>query len=202
MSIFQEIETSPFSIGSQQEAAQLGKRKPELPFFVHGLRWRDLPYLPKPEDLNLPPKYVVDMLVGLYFEHYHYTFPVLYKPYFLESYKRLYTANRGGLHDPAFLSIFFAVCACASSLTAPEGNHSSFPGLEFYEKALLLHYSTTGQATKSRTQCLALMSMCCAGWNTLSTSWHFAGQAVRAAQELGMHLSDVVSYINSQYLAS
>ncbi|KAF4968676.1 hypothetical protein FSARC_3962 [Fusarium sarcochroum] len=189
----QDIETSPFSIGSQQQTSQLGRPKLELPFFVHGLRWRDLPGLPKPEDFNLPPKYIADMLIGLYFEHYHYTFPVLYKPHFLENYKRLYTARRGTIQDDGFLSTFFAVCACSSSLTAPEGNHASFPGLEFYEKALLLHYSTTGQATKARTQCLALMSMCCAGWNTVSTSWHFAGQAVMAAQELGMHLTKVSS---------
>jgi hypothetical protein len=168
------------------------KPQPELPFFVHGLRWRDLPYLPKAEDMNLPPKYMADMLVGLYFEHYHYTFPVLYKPHFTESYKSLYTSQRGSIQDSGFLSVFFAVCACASNLTAPDGNHSSFPGLEFYERALLLHFATTGQATKSRTQCLGLISMCCAGWNTLSTSWHFAGQAVRACQELGMHL-EVVS---------
>ncbi|CVK95812.1 uncharacterized protein FMAN_13738 [Fusarium mangiferae] len=185
----QGSDDSPYSVGSQQDTTRMIERpKPELPFFIHGLRWRDLPYLPKAEDMNLPPKYMADMLVGLYFEHYHYTFPVLYKPHFVESYKGLYTSPRGSLQDSGFLSVFFAVCACASSLTAPDGNHSSFPGLEFYEKALVLHCATTGQATKYRAQCLALMSMCCAGWNTLSTSWNFAGQAVRASQELGMHL--------------
>ncbi|EWY83518.1 hypothetical protein FOYG_13326 [Fusarium oxysporum NRRL 32931] len=185
----QSSDNSPFSTASQQDTTQMiRKPQPELPFFVHGLRWRDLPYLPKAEDMNLPPKYMADMLVGLYFEHYHYTFPVLYKPHFTESYKSLYTSQRGSIQDSGFLSVFFAVCACASNLTAPDGNHSSFPGLEFYERALLLHFATTGQATKSRTQCLGLISMCCAGWNTLSTSWHFAGQAVRACQELGMHL--------------
>ncbi|KAF5597499.1 transcriptional regulatory [Fusarium subglutinans] len=185
----QGSDDSPYSVRSQQDTTKMIERpKPELPFFVHGLRWRDLPYLPKAEDVNLPPKYIANMLVGLYFEHFHYTFPVIYKPYFTESYKTLYTSQRGSIQDTGFVSIFFAVCACASSLTAPDGNHSSFPGLEFYEKALVLHYATTGQATKSRVQCLALISMCCAGWNTLSTSWNFSGQAIRAGQELGMHL--------------
>ncbi|KAI7768373.1 hypothetical protein LZL87_012457 [Fusarium oxysporum] len=92
----QSSDNSPFSIGSQQDTTQMiGKPQPELPFFVHGLRWRDLPYIPKAEDMNLPPKYMADMLVGLYFEHYHYTFPVLYKPHFTKNYKSLYTSKRG-----------------------------------------------------------------------------------------------------------
>ncbi|CAG9952688.1 unnamed protein product [Clonostachys rosea f. rosea IK726] len=160
----------------------------EIPLFVHGLQWRELPHLPKPEELNLPPRYVADMLVGLYFNQFHYTFPVLYKPHFMDQYRQLYIVRKETGWDRNFLSVFFAVCACASSLVASDGNNSTFPGLEYYERALLVHYSTTGQATMERAQCLALVSMCCAGWNTLSLSWHFAGQAVKAAQDLGMHL--------------
>ncbi|KAF5551680.1 c6 zinc finger domain-containing protein [Fusarium mexicanum] len=96
----QGSDDSPYSVGSQQDTTKMTERpKPELPFFVHGLRWRDLPYLPKAEDMNLPPKYIADMLVGLYFEHYHYTFPVIYKPHFTESYKSLYTSQRGSIQD-------------------------------------------------------------------------------------------------------
>ncbi|KAF9883412.1 hypothetical protein FE257_003495 [Aspergillus nanangensis] len=163
----------------------------EVPLFVQGIKWRELPFLPKPEDLNLPPRYVADMLVGLYFDQFHYTFPVLFKPQFMDRYRRLYMGQKGW--ERGFLSVFFAVCACASSLTPTGGTQSAFPGLEFYEKALLLHFSTTGQAGMERIQCLALISMCCSGWNTLSSSWNFAGQAVRAAQDVGMHLSGVMT---------
>ncbi|KAF5007710.1 hypothetical protein FDECE_5958 [Fusarium decemcellulare] len=186
-----EYSESPAFALERQTGAVLKGGKPlfEIPLFVHGLKWRELPYLPKPEDLSLPPRYVADMLVGLYFDQLHYTFPVLYKPRFMESYRRLYTIRKETTRDRGFLSVFFAVCACASSLIASDGNLSTFSGIEFYEKALLLHFSTTGQANIERTQCLALMSICCSGWNTLSSSWHFAGQAVRAAQDLGMHMS-------------
>ncbi|RKK88301.1 hypothetical protein BFJ69_g157 [Fusarium oxysporum] len=116
----QSSDTSPFSTASQQDTTQMiRKPQPELPFFVHGLRWRDLPYLPKAEDMNLPPKYMADMLVGLYFEHYHYTFPVLYKPHFTESYKSLYTSQRGSIHDSGFLSVFFAVSGEVQSIQSP-----------------------------------------------------------------------------------
>ncbi|KAL7766955.1 hypothetical protein ACKLNR_004871 [Fusarium oxysporum f. sp. zingiberi] len=116
----QSSDNSPFSTASQQETTQMiRKPQPELPFFVHGLRWRDLPYLPKAEDMNLPPKYMADMLVGLYFEHYHYTFPVLYKPHFTESYKSLYTSQRGSIHDSGFLSVFFATPSATASPRSP-----------------------------------------------------------------------------------
>lgn len=168
----------------------------EVPLFIQGLKWRELPYLPKPDDLNLPPRYIADMLIGLYFDQLHYTFPVLFKPHFMDRYTRLYVTQKQTPRDREFLSVFFAVCACASGLIASGGNQSAFPGLEFYEKALLLHFSTIGQASVERTQCLALVSMCCSGWNTLSSSWHFAGQAVRAAQDLGMHLSNLVCLLS------
>ncbi|KAF4466034.1 Zn(II)2Cys6 transcription factor [Fusarium albosuccineum] len=190
-----EVSESPaFALERQTGAIQKGgKLSLEIPLFVHGLKWRELPYLPKPDDLSLPPRYVADMLVGLYFDQFHYTFPVLYKPHFIESYRRLYTIRKETTRDRGFLSVLFSVCACASSLIASDGNLSTFSGIEFYEKALLLHFSTTGQANIERTQSLALMSMCCSGWNTLSSSWHFAGQAVRAAQDLGMHMSKLTS---------
>ncbi|KAL2671284.1 hypothetical protein Neosp_013864 [[Neocosmospora] mangrovei] len=122
-----------------------GNPSVEVPLFIQGLKWRELPYLPKPEDLNLPPRYIADMLIGLYFDQLHYTFPVLFKPHFMDRYTRLYVTQKQMPRDREFLSVFFALCACASGLIA-SGNQSSFPGLEFYEKALLLHFSTTGQA--------------------------------------------------------
>jgi hypothetical protein len=101
--------------------------------------------------------------------------------------------NRGEKIDKGFLSVFFALCACASSLLPSEGKSSSFPGLQYYQKALIMHFASMGEASVERVQCLALLSMCSGGWNTLTQSWNFAGQAVRAAQDLGMHLSGLVS---------
>lgn len=174
----------------------------EIPLFVHGQKWRELPYLPRAEQLSLPPQYVSDLLVGLYFDQFHATFPVLYKPHFMAQYKHMTATQRKEPPDKRFLSVFFAVCACASSLIPSEGSASLFAGLDHYEKALLLHFTTTGEASLERVQCLALLAMCCAGWNTLSASWNFAGQAVRAAQDLGMHVSGLVSGFVSLSAAS
>lgn len=163
---------------------------PEIPLFVRGQVWPDMPFLPKAEDLSRPPQYVADLLVGLYFGQLHYTFPVVFKPHFIQRYRQLYRAGSmsAAPTDRRFLLVFFAVCACASSLL-PSTPDRRLAGIEYYEKALLLFYASTGEASLEKVQCLALLAMCSAGWNTLTQSWLLAGQAVRAGQDLGLHLS-------------
>lgn len=161
----------------------------EFPFFTRGLTWPRLPGLAKPEQLAYPPRYVSDLLINLYFDQLHYTMPVIYKPHFMQRYSVLLASRKTGNVDVAFLSVFFAVCACASGLLPREPDQASiFTGLRYYESAISLHYASTGEGSIEQVQCLALLSMCTAGWNTLAQSWKFAGQAVRAAQDLGLHV--------------
>ncbi|KAH8895557.1 hypothetical protein GQ53DRAFT_715269 [Thozetella sp. PMI_491] len=163
----------------------------EFPLFVRGKFWPELPFLPKPEQLSRPPQYVSDLLVGLYFDKLNATFPVLFKPHFMQRYRRMLRdgASPGsGVVDNEFLLVFFAVCACASGLL-PSTSEKGFPGLEYFEKALLLYYASPGQASLEIVQCLALLAMCAAGWNTLTRSWSLSGQAVRASIDIGLHLN-------------
>ena len=68
----------------------------ELPFFLPGAVWPDLPFLPKAEQLPRPPQYVADLLIGLYFDRMHYTFPILFKPDFLRGYRQVYRGRSDG----------------------------------------------------------------------------------------------------------
>lgn len=162
----------------------------ELPFFTRGQTWPRLPSLPPAEQLPRPPRYISDFLVNIYFEQLHYTMPVIYRPHFMQRYNILMNSGPSSVIDAGFLSVFFAVCTCASGLLPQEANNSvRFTGLQYYESAISLHYASTGEGTIEQVQCLALLSMCSAGWNTLAQSWKFAGQAVRAAQDLGLHVN-------------
>jgi hypothetical protein len=177
----------------------------EIPLFVRGRLWPQLPWLPRPEQLTRPSQYESDLLVGLYFDRIHHTFPAIFKPHFMTRYRRMLAgrssrptrastsqndsnSNDKNAEDPEFLLIFFAVCACGRSML-PEGPESGLPGLEYFEKALLLYYASHAQASVERVQCLALLAMCSAGWNTLTKSWSLAGQSVRDAVDIGLHLS-------------
>lgn len=168
--------------------ATQGSKRAELPFFLPGVVWPELPFLPKPDQLPRPPQYVADLLIGLYFDRIHYTFPIVFKPSFMKRYRQMYRGkSKGNIRDRRFMMVFFAVCACASSLL-PSGSGTQLSGNEYYEKALLLYYSSAGEASLARVQCLGLLALCTAGWNILAQSWMLAGQAVRAAMDVGLHL--------------
>ncbi|KAI3532837.1 hypothetical protein CSPX01_13172, partial [Colletotrichum filicis] len=128
---------TPSSTGASHETLNL--RDLEIPSFVRGKLWPPLPYIPAPESLPRPPQYVSDLLVSLYFDKLHYIFPILIKPHFMNSYQKLlragpdYSSPKRG----RFLMVFFAVCACASGLL-PSNLESGLPGIDFYQKALLI----------------------------------------------------------------
>ncbi|KAF5505975.1 putative transcriptional regulatory protein [Colletotrichum siamense] len=82
------LTTTPSSTGASQSV--LSTDDLELPLFVRGKVWPELPFIPKPEDLPRPLQYIADLLISLYFDKLHYTFPVLFKPHFMRRYQKYY----------------------------------------------------------------------------------------------------------------
>jgi hypothetical protein len=182
--------TSPASSPIESRTSEKPDIVIELPFFKHGQLWPRLSCLPQAEALPRPPHYISNLLIDIYFEQLHFVLPIIYKPHFMQRYKLLLNNRSRGDVDAGFLAVFFAVCACASGLLPKEpGTSSLFTGLQYYESAMILHQGSIGEGTIEQVQTLALLSMCSAGWNSLAQSWKFAGQAVRAAQDLGLHVS-------------
>lgn len=175
-----------------QEHSQL-----ELPWFARNGNWPRLPYLPEVDTLPLPPKHISDWLLNVYFDRVNEDFPILHKPDFMRRYEALATAAVSGTDSP-FMSVLFAVFACATGLLPREpGTPSTFKGLKYYEYAYLLNIASTGHGFIEQVQCLALLSLCTAEWNTLAQSWKFAGSAVRSAQDLGLHVSGKVEELST-----
>lgn len=167
----------------------------ELPWFARNGQWPLVPYLPTVASLPRPPRYVSDLLVSVYFDRINSTFPICFKPDFMRKYTALVSNPSDASSDQGFMSVFFAVCACASGLMPRDpGTSSTFTGLKYYESAFVLNMASTGHGTIEQVQCLALLSLCTAGWNTLAQSWKFAGSAIRAAQDLGLHVSQTSCY--------
>lgn len=178
---------TPANLGTSPASARPGVAG--HPFFIPGKTWSSLPFLPTPEQLRLPPAYLADLLLQVYFDRLHASFPLLHKDHFLRKYKSLQSGRQQQRTEARFLAVLYAVCACASSLLLKDHFPSSpFPGLEYYENANLMQLRCMGEACIEQIQCLALLAHCAAGWNTLSQAWKYAGQAVRAAQDLGYHV--------------
>ncbi|GKZ30303.1 hypothetical protein AbraIFM66950_008639 [Aspergillus brasiliensis] len=180
---------SPSSSPSPHSAhASIPQASIEMPFFQHGQLWPEFPYLPSPNELARPPQYVADLLVGIYFDQLHYTFPILDQKRFVCQYHAMAAGNPV---ERGFLSVFFAVCACASGLLPREAGAAGLVGIDYYQKALLLFWASSGEVFLEQVQCLGLLAMCAAGWNTVAQSWRLAGQAVRIAQDLGLHIASL-----------
>lgn len=96
--------------------------------------------------------------------------------------------------ERGFLSVFFAVCACASGLLPREPGATGLVGIDYYQKALLLFWASSGEVFLEQAQCLGLLAVCSAGWNTVAQSWRLVGQAVRIAQDLGLHIASLVCH--------
>ncbi|KAH8835782.1 fungal-specific transcription factor domain-containing protein [Flagelloscypha sp. PMI_526] len=166
-----------------------------VPFVTHHEQFRSLKSLPKPEDVTYPSSELADQLVQVYFESIHHTFPILQQQLFLDRYVSTMQKVHLGTpsKDPVYLACLFAVFACGSLFLPKTIRHSvtEFEGLEYYERAqiMLLHNSSSSYI--EHVQCLALLSLCSASWNmqALAQSWLYAGQAVRRAQDLGLHRS-------------
>jgi hypothetical protein len=154
--------------------------------------------------------------VETYFERLHFLMPILDKPSFMPRYKQL-MAKRDDIDfiqaEASFISVVFAVFACAAHLVNDprltcENPDDGGAGMIYYERyasgrhgnltssltinptrALILHYISHASIQVSHVQCFILMSSFLCSVNCLPQAWLLVGQAVRTAQDLGLHVS-------------
>ncbi|KAF8974598.1 fungal-specific transcription factor domain-containing protein [Flammula alnicola] len=154
--------------------------------------------LPGPEEVEFPERDLADKLVAAYFARFHFLMPVIDKPYFMRKYGHI----MDNTHDldlvrseTAFLSLMFAVFACAANLvedprlTTSERHDDGGMGMVYYERALILQYISHPNVQIAHVQCFILMSSFLCSVNCLPQAWILIGQAVRAGQDLGLHRS-------------
>ncbi|KAI0301814.1 fungal-specific transcription factor domain-containing protein [Multifurca ochricompacta] len=153
--------------------------------------------LPGPEEVEYPERDLADKLVGAYFSRFHFLLPVIDKPTFMRQYTYLMD-HQGEQHlartQTAFIAMVFALFACAAQLVDDprlkgEKDDDGGMGMVYYERALILHYISHASIQISHVQCFVLMSSFLCSVNCLPQAWLLIGQAVRAAQDLGLHRS-------------
>ncbi|KAI0049592.1 hypothetical protein FA95DRAFT_1488883 [Auriscalpium vulgare] len=153
--------------------------------------------LPGPEEVEYPERDLADKLVEAYFSRFHYLIPILDKPTFMRQYNYLMdrTTDRSlARTETAFISLVFAVFACSAQLVEDPRLNGEKPdeggmGMVYYERALILHYISHASIQVAHVQCFILMSSFLCSVNCLPQAWLLIGQAVRAAQDLGLHRS-------------
>ncbi|KXN87885.1 Transcriptional activator protein acu-15 [Leucoagaricus sp. SymC.cos] len=154
--------------------------------------------LPGPEEVEYPERDLADKLVEAYFARFHFLMPVIDKPSFVQRYQKLMDNKHDHVlarSETAFLSLVFAVFACAANLvqdprlTTSERNDDGGMGMVYYERALILQYISHPKIQIFHVQCFILMSSFLCSVNCLPQAWILLGQAVRTGQDLGLHRS-------------
>ncbi|KAG5646422.1 hypothetical protein DXG03_003472 [Asterophora parasitica] len=155
--------------------------------------------LPGPEEVEYPERDLADKLIEAYFSRCHFLMPVLDKPTFLCQYNTIMdnkTDQALARSEAAFLSVLFAVFACAAHLvqdprlaTATDRGDDGGMGMVYYERALILQYISHANTQIAHVQCFILMSSFLCSINCLPQAWILIGQAVRYGQDLGLHRS-------------
>ncbi|KIY49579.1 hypothetical protein FISHEDRAFT_41892 [Fistulina hepatica ATCC 64428] len=195
---FRNMTTSPLHrISPMEEDPQAPGPSVNKVFFPASVFFGKLHALPSPEEVDYPDRDLANKLVDAYFARLHYLMPIIDKPSFMRDYAIL----MDNLHDvekvrneTAFIGLVFAVFACAASLVqdprlATERAEEGGMGMIYYERALILQYISHARTQLGHVQCLALMSSFLCSVNCLPQAWILIGQAVRIAQDLGLHRS-------------
>ncbi|KAG8820684.1 hypothetical protein FRC17_010075 [Serendipita sp. 399] len=172
--------------------------EPNVLYFPTGLGFGKLRALPSAEEVEYPERDLADKLVEAYFERFHFLLPVLDKPSFLLRYTRLMD-NDGKGELPGFVAVVFAVFTCAARFMDDpriKSGHYKEPrgtAMIFYERrvysAMMLYIIDHTSTQLAHVQCFALLSAFLASLNRLPQAWLLVGQAVRTAQDLGLHRS-------------
>ncbi|KZT26923.1 hypothetical protein NEOLEDRAFT_1061683 [Neolentinus lepideus HHB14362 ss-1] len=195
---FRALTTSPLHrVSPMEEDPRAPGPSANKLYFPASVYFGKVRALPSPEDVEYPERDLADKLVDAYFTKFHFLLPVIDKPTFLRQYEFLMNHKTDiNLHrtQTGFISLVFAVFACAAQLVndprlAEEKPEGGGMGMIYYERALILQYISHASIQMAHVQCFLLLSSFLCSVNCLPQAWLIVGQAVRIAQDLGLHRS-------------
>ncbi|WVQ84324.1 hypothetical protein IAT38_006476 [Cryptococcus sp. DSM 104549] len=167
--------------------------------------------LPGVDEVQYPTEARAAEMVDAFFQEVHPCLPVVLEWEFRRDYKRLVEARARGESSwgGGFISVVFAIFALGERVIVTsrawqrerekaqrgdEEGETVLPGeaeagVIWYERAQILHYTTLRDVNIHQVQCLTLLAAFQASVNAMPMSWLLAGQALRVAQDLGLHRS-------------
>ncbi|KLT44815.1 hypothetical protein CC85DRAFT_241736 [Cutaneotrichosporon oleaginosum] len=167
--------------------------------------------IPGVDQVTFPPRADSERMVDAFFAEVHPVLPVLLENDFRRRFKSLMDKVEAGDFSnirAGFMSVVFAVFALGervlvtsaawhrmrSKLSNGELSDQDSPqpgeaeaGVIWFERAQVLHYSSIREIDIYQVQCLTLLSAFQAAVNSMPMSWLLASQALRIAQDIGLH---------------
>ncbi|KAI0019423.1 fungal-specific transcription factor domain-containing protein [Xylariomycetidae sp. FL0641] len=160
-----------------------GVLKPPAP---HRLLAETVPFdQPRPQ---LPPKAAADMLLHAYYAAVHVMMPILHWPTLQHEVERLYQSPDLRQVPVSWLSMFFAVLATGCLFSSDAYPDRTLQASEFLEISRSLTDPWNNDFQLDDVRVFFLTSLALNELNLKSASWTWLGKAVRAAQDLDLHL--------------
>ncbi|KAI9510447.1 fungal-specific transcription factor domain-containing protein [Russula earlei] len=197
MSLIQSFKAATAAPHSRASPMADDSGQPNKLYFPATVFFGKVHALPYPEEVEYPERDLADKLVAAYFSRFHFLLPVIDKPTFMRQYTYLMDHKNDqqlARTQTAFIAMVFALFACAAQLVEDprlkcEKEDDGGMGMIYYERALILQYISHTSIQVAHVQCFVLMSSFLSSVNCLPQAWLLIGQAVRAAQDLGLHRS-------------
>lgn len=149
-------------------------------YFFKSDRLADRAHSPAPLARALPSKQTLEMYVNRYFDTYHVSYPIVYKPLFLAHLNEIVPA------PPGWRALFFIVAAIGSFMASAAANDDD--DLYLFDQAkshLSIDHLETGNLTLVQT--FTLMSNYLQKRDRPNSGYNYLGIAVRMAMGLGLH---------------
>ncbi|ORY24563.1 fungal-specific transcription factor domain-domain-containing protein [Naematelia encephala] len=165
--------------------------------------------LPDLNRISFPDGTSMAAMITAFFAEIHPVLPVIPEHRFHELHSMVMEHRRQGQplpqHSRGFLSVLFAILALGERvlvtsqawrrerLRVLDGKEpliipgEAKAGVRWYETAHIVHLSNLGDVNHFQVQCLTLLAAFQASVNAMPQAWLLSGQALRVAQDLGLH---------------
>lgn len=141
---------------------------------------------------DLPSRRNADRFVARYWEVIHPLYPFLHRQMFEKSYNHIWAGVPVEGDERAYLCLLNSIFALSSCITdsIPTKERMSTSHVYFQRARDLLSLSLWEPGSIETVQCLLVMAQYLQSTNNAHQCWMAVGQAVRIAQELGLHLPE------------
>lgn len=140
---------------------------------------------------SLPDRTTASRLVASYFDHWHVTFPLVYRPSFTQLVERIYSSPNEYLEDHSSAFVFNMILALGSA--AAKRFEWSYKDTESYSRRAMVHFYEILKYRDLRS--LQALLLCCQYGihaslrDTADEMWDLLGKAERICVEIGLHQS-------------
>ncbi|KAK3344183.1 fungal-specific transcription factor domain-containing protein [Lasiosphaeria hispida] len=188
-----EIDVEPRRKKRPAPIHDLARARSNLRNFSRGIwkppaQYRQLPAAENRDCQHLlPPRQVTELLLRSYYSSAHTMTPIIHWASFQQTIEGLYKQGAPLRVSQSFMSMLFAALAVGRLFTADDDQVRGFSACQLVETARTLIDPWNNDYVLDNARTLILITIVLNELNLKSAAWSWLGNAVRAAQDIGLY---------------